>query len=107
MAARRIHLAYYDHNDEFGRLLPRTGVITRRLTMYPGTWVVMKLDQSLDYGGRTFDELAIRSRWQGSEVGDPQEVSVFILLPRGGATVGEASRLEDFDHVAWGLARLV
>jgi len=53
----------------------------------------------------SFAHLLPRSRWQGDEIGGTEPTSVFILLAGDVTRVQDGFEVEDFQHVAWGLAR--
>lgn len=109
----RIHLDYYDQNEAFGRALPAAGVdgtATRSVTLrgWIGDWRVVVLDQSFEYKGRRYVEVLVRSRWKDHEIGGDQPTSVFIFLPRRPlGTELTAAAPDDFEFVAWGIAKTV
>ena len=106
----RVRLEYFDQNEAFAAVLPRLGTVVRDLTLsdWGSGWSLISLDQPFEYEGRRRGHVLIRSRWEGHAVGDREPTSVFILLARDGKILdGPAMSSEDFEHVAWGMARAV
>lgn len=101
----RIRLDYYDHNEEFSRILPQDGWIERFVSSATdNNWGLLKLDTSIEYDGNTYNYLLLRSRWQGSEIGDKEPTSVFVLLVGDVQNVSNGFDTNEFLHVAWGMA---
>lgn len=106
---RRAKIEDYDHNDAFGEFLPRNGQIkSRYITKNVDDWYFFKLDDPFEYEGKLQKYFLIRSKWVGRVINDKKECGVFILL------IPEMKMLEncpinvtDFDHVAWGFAKLI
>ncbi len=106
----RIRLEYFDQNEILAPLLPRTGTVVRELTIdgLGGTWHAIALDEPLEYNGRGYAHVVIRSRWEGQQVGESKPTSVFVLLPRDPGFLNDARSYKDaFDHVAWGMSHTV
>jgi hypothetical protein len=104
----RLRLEYYDHNEGFGKLLPRLGTIDRQVTARGGPfWVLFCLDEPIFYKGSTYGYLLLRSRWQGHEIGGPAPTSVFILLVPQVAEVQAGFRIRKSEHVAWGMVHMI
>jgi hypothetical protein len=112
----RVNILYDDQNETFAKLLPCTGSVIGERTAKAdsGTWTLVRLDDPITYSlgpsahpiGRILStqSILIRSRWEGKRVGDPEPVSVFILLPFEEANVlDDPVDLDDFCHVAWGI----
>jgi hypothetical protein len=109
-APTRVHLSYFDQNEAFAQAFPKTGLsgsVVRRVALrdWGDNWALLALDSPFEYLGRRHDQLLIKSRWQGYEVGGTEKTSVFILLLPN-QTVLDKSVLDskDFEHVAWGMA---
>jgi hypothetical protein len=104
----RILLVYYDQNDEFARELPRTGSVAAKFSMAGSEdWILLNVDNPIRYQGEVYSEVAIRSRWEGRPISTVEPTSVFILLPRKSPALAPEPSLDDFDHVAWGMATVL
>jgi len=91
-AGTRLRIGYHDQNEEFARYLPRLGIVERefRDTKGGGPWFLVRLEDPFEYQlemGEPFqfrlayiDAFLIRSRWVGCDVGDSEDVFVFLLL---------------------------
>jgi hypothetical protein len=111
----RVKIEYFDHNEGFAPLLPRSGVVTRQVrSKGVDDWFLVKLDEPFDYQIRNSDafsflllrceNILIRSRWQGHQIGDTEPTSVFILLIVDETNLkNEPIDVEQFYHVAWGM----
>jgi len=112
---RRVRIEYFDHNEEFSRLLPRSGeVVDTRMDVYGNNdWLLVRLDAPLEYQmkvGDPFqfrlvraDHFLVRSRWAKVPIRLGEEPSVFILL----VETSESSIPDRFDpasyiQAAWG-----
>lgn len=89
----------------------------RRLRAIGGAdnWYLVQLDEPFEYQKKvgepyTFkllrhDKVLIRSRWEGHEVGEPSETSVFLLLPPWNFSDEDDSfETGRCEHVAWCLS---
>lgn len=103
--AVRLRIEYYDQNEPFGQLLPRTGVVeaTPKCADSRHVWHLLRLDEPLWYEGREYSHFLLASRWAGSRIGGPEKTSVFILLVPSGSTVVDGFSHKTFLHVAWGM----
>jgi len=103
----KITIEYYDQNEGFARILPRSGeIISRHHTENVDDWYLVELEDPFDYNGRENARLLVRSRWKGETL-ENGDTSVFILLIPDPALVNENEiELEKLEHVAWGLAKL-
>ena len=107
MIGQRFRLEYYDQNERFRSILPREGEIAREIELagWKGKWFVLALDRPLEYDNRDHRHALIASRWVDHEVGEPDGVSVFVLLPRDKSALEESTPPHTaFDHVVWGTA---
>jgi hypothetical protein len=106
---RRAKIEYYDHNDAFGEFLPRNGEITDRyITQNVDDWYLFKLDDPFEYEGKSQKYFLIRSKWAGRVINDKKECGVFILLiPEMKLLEKSPIHVSDFNHVAWGFAKLI
>lgn len=97
-------LSYFDQNENYKAFLPRTGAIVKRLhTENVDNWFLLRLDEPFRYAGVNNKQLLIRSRWHGVEIGDEDDVSVFIVqIPDSNVIEGESVRIRQEDLVAWG-----
>jgi len=103
----RVRIGYFDQNESFAPMLPRDGVLVRRLRSTKGTdnFFLMRLDAPFNYEGQTQEYFVIRSRWQGCEVGEPAQTSVFVLLvPDSTQLDRDEIDVDKFHHVCWGMA---
>ena len=99
----RLRLDYYDQNENFAALLPQNGFVERWVKSGDGsTWALFRLDNPIAYEGQGYEQLLLKSRWVGHEIGCKEGTSVFILLVQGGQPVINGFNAEDFYHVAWG-----
>lgn len=101
----RLHLEYFDQNETFAELLPQNGTVERSiLSQDNNRWILFRLDSQIEYDGRVYDHLLLRSRWQGHKIGEPEATSVFICLVDDGRRVADGFNIDDFPLVAWGMA---
>jgi hypothetical protein len=106
----RLLLEYFDQNDQFAALLPKSGTVERGLRSLDGSgWALFRLDSQVEYEGHSYDHFLLKSRWQGVPIGGSEPTSVFIVLVAGGRSVPDGFDVQDFanDHVAWGLVRVL
>ena len=107
MIGSRVHLEYFDQNETFARQLPREGTVLRRVTSRDGAddWFLIELGKSVEWDGRAYHHVLVRSRWMGYPLGGPEPTSVFLLLVADPQVVGaDPVALEQFPHIAWALA---
>jgi hypothetical protein len=85
----RPEVEYGDQNEKFASILPRYGTIRRLRAEHDVTDRFLgELNEPLDYQVMelsTFrllhcQQILVRSRWHGHQVGDANPASVFILL---------------------------
>jgi hypothetical protein len=120
MIGSKIIIEYYDHNEEFGKLLPRTGIIIKQCKLKGDSkdWFLVTLDKPFDYHIEAFDKypthtfdcknILIKSKWLGFEIGDKEEVAVFIMLAYNNLVFEQdIISLEDLFHVAWGTCSVI
>ena len=105
----RLRIDYFDQNDTFGKLLPRSGIVERTVPASDSklTWYLIRLDEALQYRGTAVDRFIIASRWQGQSVGESEPTSVFILVVPSGLEVGPSFSTTEYLHVAWGMAHSI
>ena len=110
---RRVQISYHDHNIDLEPLLPRTGTLgDARCMSGRNDWHVVALDAPfiLPYSNppRLVSDFVIASRWRGHRIEDPDGTSVFLLIPKKEELPDFREwTLELFDHIAWGMAKLV
>ena len=100
LAVMRLRLEYFDHNEEFARLLPRDGMIERFVSSADDNpWALFRVDTPVEYDGRSYDYFLLRSRLVGHEIGDAEPTSVFILLVDDVQRALDGFNVGDFEHV--------
>jgi len=112
----RAKIDYHDQNETLASLLPRRGTVVQQLRAEDGVddWFLIKLDIPFDYpikspDGFSFtylhcENILVRSRWKGHQIGDHKPTSVFILLiPDEKQLLNEPINIEKFYQVAWGM----
>jgi hypothetical protein len=117
MIGDQITVEYSDQNEDFKHLLPRSGRVVREVSLedWGAGWSLLELDDALDYQQKVAEpyvfknlhitHLLIKSRWEGTVVGDNRPVSVFVLLVPDVSTLGSGiASSNDFIHVCWGMA---
>ncbi|MEM9283812.1 MAG: hypothetical protein AAGA96_18475 [Verrucomicrobiota bacterium] len=87
---RRIRLTSDEGRRLFQDQLPLEGTIVRTYQGLQNPWHLLELDESFDYQieskdsngwvGFPVDQILIRSRWDGFDVGDNEPTSVFVML---------------------------
>jgi len=109
LIGNKIRVEYYDHNEPFGNLLPRDGLIEKRyVTENVDDWYLLKLDLPFEYGGKSQRYFLIRSKWAGESIGTGEKCAVFILLiPDMKFLNTTVIDVENFIHVAWGFAQVI
>jgi hypothetical protein len=117
MVGQRITVDYFDQNDSFKSILPRSGRIVREisLTDWDRGWNLLQLDEPFDFQHQIAEpyvfenmhvtHLLIKSRWDGFAIGADEATSVFVLLvPDPSICADENVSSKDFIHVCWGIA---
>ncbi len=103
----RVRLEYFDHNDQFEKVLPIEGTIVSTPDCGDSLlrWHLMRLDSPVLYRSKSYSNILMASRWQGQDIGEPEPTSVFILLvPPTQSTVSSGFSHKIYEHVAWGMA---
>jgi hypothetical protein len=116
MLGQEIAVEYFDQNDNFKALLPRSGRIVRELSLsdWGSGWNLLELDEPFDYQHKVAEpyvfkllhitQLLIKSRWEGFAIGAAEPTSVFVLLIPDPSIFGnENISSKDFIHVCWGM----
>ena len=108
MIGRKIKLEYADQNEAYSVFLPRVAVIEKRLESdNVDNWYLIKLAVPYKYGGVENKQLLIRSRWKDVEIGETENVSVFIVqIPDKSVIKGSYVKIEASNLVAWGTVSL-
>jgi hypothetical protein len=104
----RLSLESYGENISFDKLLPRRGTAERWVTAKGGgAWVLFHLDAPLQHDQWTVEYLLLKSRWQGYQIGGPQETSVFVVLVPDVTKVADKFKVsvQDSLFVSWALVR--
>jgi hypothetical protein len=76
---------------------------------YPGReggddWYLIRLTTPCEYDSKTYDQLAISSRWADCFVGQKEATAVFILLVPNPETLQRPSELDRSLYIAWGFS---
>jgi len=105
LIGRTISIEYFDQNNDFESIFPRTGrILSRHITDNANDWYLIDLDEPFKYNGRNNNQLLIRSRWEGETL---KNTSVFVLLiPDQELVKNEIINIDEFEHVAWGSTKL-
>lgn len=107
----RIHLSDFE-NTAVAEGAPAeglSGTVVRRIALqdWGDNWFLLALDTPLEYHGRSYDQVLIRSRLVGYELGRDKWTSVFVLvLPNPAVLDRSAVDSKDFDHVSWASATI-
>jgi hypothetical protein len=107
----RIHLSNFE-NTAVAEVAPTegfSGTVVRRVALQDlgANWFLLALDAPLGYRGRSYDQVLIRSRLEGYELGRDKRTSVFVLvLPNPAVLDLAAVDSKDFDHVSWASATI-
>ncbi len=107
----RIHLSDFE-NTAVAEATPAeglSGTVIRRIALqdWGDNWLLLALDIPLEYHGRSYDQVLIRSRLVGYELGRDKWSSVFVLvLPNPSVLDKSAVDSKDFDHVSWASATI-
>jgi len=83
------------------------GTVVRRIALqdWDDNWFLLALDTPLTYHGHSYDQILIRSRWAGYELGGDKSTSVFVLVPPSPEVLNKNEvTSKDFEHVTWALA---
>src|SRR5262249_14447508 len=95
---------YGDQHDSFGRLLPRSGVITRQIELANSAlpWYVFTLDEPFEWERQHVEHFIIAARWIDHPIGGPAFTSLFVLLaPQHRVEGGDRFRMDDFIQICW------
>jgi len=116
MAGQQITVEYFDQNEDFKTLLPRSGHIVQELSLtdWGSGWKLIDLDEPFDYQHKVaapyvfkalhITQLLVKSRWEGFPIGGAEPTSVFVLLVSDPAALtNHALSSNDFIHVCWGM----
>lgn len=106
---RRLRIEEYGCDDSFADLLPCDGVIERRIEASNGVkdWYLMKLDEPFNYDGRLHTHILVRSRRDNATLGEPGEISAFVLLITDLAALDERPiQVSRFLNVGYVIARI-
>lgn len=85
------------------------GTMGRRVALqdWGDNWLLLALDAPLEYHGQLYNEVLIRSRLVGSELGIDSWTSVFVLVLPDPAVLNKATvSSADFEHVTWATATI-
>jgi hypothetical protein len=103
----RLHIEYFDQNENFAGLLPREGIVEGTPSCVDSShiWHLLRLDNPVFYESTEYSHFLLASRWEGHHIGEPEPTSVFILLvPSSFEQVADGFSHKQFLHVAWGMA---
>lgn len=116
MIGQEITVEYFDQNESFKHLLPRSGRVTREVSLgdWGAGWYLLELDEAFDYQHKVAEphgfkemrisHLLIKSRWRGFEINGDEPTSVFVLLVPDPSVLDKSNLSgKDFIHVCWGM----
>jgi hypothetical protein len=86
-----------------------SGTVIRRIALqdWGDDWFVLALAIPLEYHGRSYNQVLIRSRLVGHEVGRDKSTSVFVLVLPNPAVLDKVTvDSSDFEQVSWASATL-
>ena len=69
-------------------------------------WYILELDEPLGGLGELFETFMIRSRWEGHELGEPEETSAFVLRDVSDE-IDEDYEISSKDLITWVTARTI
>jgi hypothetical protein len=101
----RFSVGYGDQNDSFASYLPRSGAITRQITLTDSTlpWFVFVLDEPFEYDRKQIDHFVIAARWVGHPIGDSDFTPLFVLLdPENRVYAADDFPSRDLIQTCWG-----
>jgi len=117
MIGHEITVEYFDQNEDFKYLLPRSGRIVREVSLedWGEGWYLLELDEPFDYQHKIADPyvfrelhityLLIKSRWKGFDIGGSEPTSVFVLLVPDNSILERVNiSSKDFIYICWGMA---
>jgi hypothetical protein len=105
----RIHLSDFE-NTAIAKAAPVegfAGTVVRSVALrdWGDDWFLLALDTPLKYHGRSYDQVLIRSRLAGYELGRDEWTSVFVLVMLYPSVLDKSAvDSKDFDHVSWASA---
>ena len=112
----KLSVGYYDQNESFKQYLPRSGSITRQISLddWGDDWFVFALDEPFEYQLKIaepfrfrairVDHFLVRSRWVGYPIGESDQAALFILLdPENRVQQQQRFSSKDFIHICWGV----
>jgi hypothetical protein len=108
----RIRLSDFD-NTAVAKATPAeglSGTVVRRVALqdWGENWLLLALDNPLKYHGESYNQVLIRSRLMGYELGRDKWTSVFVLtLPNPTVLDKAAVDSKDFEQVTWASATLL
>jgi hypothetical protein len=115
MIGNQITVEYYDQNESCKHLLPRSGLIVRKVSLEDSKadWYLLQLDEPFDYQHKISEpyvfremrigHLLVKPRWEDVKI-DEAGTSVFVLLVTDVSVfdTGKVSN-KDFIHACWGV----
>jgi hypothetical protein len=81
--------------------------VLRRVTSRDGAdeWFLIQLEDSVEWDGRPYNHVLVRSRWIDYRLGGPEPTSVFLRLVADPAALGaDPVDVEPFAHITWATA---
>jgi hypothetical protein len=105
----RIRLSDFE-NTAVAKAAPEEGLSgteVRRIALrdWGDNWLLLALDAPLEYHGQSFNQVLIRSRLVGYELGRDKCTSVFVLVAPNPAVLDKSPvESRDFEHVTWASA---
>ena len=116
MTGQELTVEYFDQNESFKPLLPRSGRLVREVSLedWGAGWYLLELNEPFDYQHKVAEPFVfrqlrithflIKSRWEGFDIGGSEPTSIFVLVVPE-ITVLERGNIsgKDFIHVCWGM----
>jgi hypothetical protein len=112
----KLSVGYDDQNESFKQYLPRSGSITRQISLedWGDDWFVFALDEPFEYQLKIaepvhfklvqVDHFLIRSRWDEHPIGGRDQTALFILIdPDNRIQQRERFSSKDFIQICWGI----
>ena len=104
----RLLLSYFDQNEEFGALLPRSGTGERFVrSNNDADWALVRLDQAIEYRSNIYSHLLLQSRWQECPIGGTEPTSVHVVLTVDVPRIRDGFTVDRERHVAWGMTERI
>ena len=108
LIGRDVTVSYGDHNIAFERILPRDGKVCRQIALkdWGADWLVVELNEPIEYAGQSLQKILVRARWLGCPIGSEFALVFLLLDSRNAIDTQDEWVAADFDFACWAQVQL-